>query len=278
MPCTDNMRDRSEVILDKIVPIAGECGKMMLAADQDIIEAETKSSWRDLVTVYDKRIQDYAKDALKESFPEAGFLCEEENRSAEAEDKDALTFVIDPIDGTLNFVHHYGHSCISIACIQDKDPVAAVIYDPYKNELFTAELGKGAYLNGERIRVTDKCLKDTVVLFGTSPYNLELVDETMGRVRALYGHCLDIRRTGSAALDLCYVAAGRAGLYFELELSVWDYAAGALIVQEAGGICSNINGGSLQYCEPRKSSVVAGNIKTIEHIRKATRRSIQKRI
>ena len=138
-----------------------------------------------------------------------------------------------------------------------------MIYDPYKDELFTAERGGGAFLNGRPIHVTEESLENSVVLYGTSPYNLDLADETLVRVRSVYGHCLDVRRSGSAALDLCYVAAGRAGLYFELELSLWDYATGALIVEEAGGICTDISGARLQFTEPGKSSVYAGTGRTI---------------
>ena len=112
--------------------------------------------------------------------------------------------------------------------------------------------------------MTDASLKESLVIFGTAPYNLSLMDQTLARVRSIYGRCQDIRRTGSAALDLCYVAAGRAGLYFELELSLWDYAAGALIVSEAGGRCCRIDGSELRYDGLSKSSIIAGSDRTIE--------------
>ena len=249
-------------MLEVITRIARECGEMMLSAHSGTIESETKSGFRDLVTSFDKRIQEYAVKELAEAFPGAHFLCEEGDFANVG--KDGLTFIIDPIDGTANFTHHYGHSCISIGCVSGTQPVAGVIYDPFLGDMFTAELGKGARLNGEPIHVTDASLKESLVIFGTAPYNLSLMDQTLARVRSIYGRCQDIRRTGSAALDLCYVAAGRAGLYFELELSLWDYAAGALIVSEAGGRCCRIDGSELRYDGLSKSSIIAGSDRTIE--------------
>lgn len=244
-------------MIETVKRIAYECGAMMLSAHSGTIESETKSGFRDLVTEFDKKIQKYAVGELGIAFPEAYFICEEGDYSCEK--ADALTFVIDPIDGTANFTHHYGHSCISIACVQSGVPAAAVIYNPFKDELFTAEKGKGAFLNGEKIHVFEGTLSESLVLFGTAPYNLDLVDETLKRVRMIYGRCQDVRRSGSAALDLCYVAAGRAGLYFELELSLWDYAAGVLIVEEAGGKCLDIKGRELAFDKPVKSSIIAGS-------------------
>lgn len=249
-------------MLEVITRIARDCGEMMLSAHSGTIESETKSGFRDLVTTFDKKIQDYAVKELSEAFPEAHFLCEEGDFANVGDD--GLTFVIDPIDGTANFTHHYGHSCISIGCLRGAKPVAAVIYDPFLNDMFTAELGKGAQLNGEPIHVTDASLKESLVIFGTAPYNLGLMDQTLGRVRSIYGRCQDIRRTGSAALDLCYVAAGRVGLYFEMEVALWDYAAGALIVSEAGGRCCRIDGTELPYDGSIKPSIIAGSDRTIE--------------
>lgn len=237
--------------------VARECGAIMRTAHSGTIEAETKTGFRDLVTTFDKKIQNYAVEELTKAFPGAHFVCEEGDSSHES--ADGLTFVIDPIDGTANFTHHYGHSCTSIACVQNGRPVAAAIYDAFRDELFTAEAGAGAYLNGEPIRIAAGDLAENLVLFGTAPYNLSLTDETLARVRSIYGRCQDIRRTGSAALDLCYVAAGRAGLYFEMELSLWDYAAGALIAEEAGAVCRRIDGGELNYVRPEKSSIIAGS-------------------
>lgn len=242
--------------------VALGCGARMIAAHEENIQSETKSGFRDLVTKYDREIQAYAVEELRTFFPRANFICEEGDVAAP--EAGGLTFIIDPIDGTANFTHHYGHSCVSIGCTQNGRPVAAVIYDPFKGELFTAEKGGGAFLNGEPIKISDGTLAETLVLFGTAPYNLSLADDTLARLRSIYGRCQDIRRTGSAALDLCYVAAGRAGLYFELELSLWDYAAGALIAEEAGATVRTIDGGELDYTNTGKSSIIAGSSARIE--------------
>lgn len=124
--------------------------------------------------------------------------------------------------------------------------------------MFRAEKGQGAYLNDRRLRMEDLPLSEGLVLFGSAPYNPELTEETFRNLRSLFGKCQDVRRSGSAALDLCYVAAGRAALFFESILSVWDYAAGALIVEEAGGRCTAFGGNTLVFDRPVKSSVLAG--------------------
>ena len=245
-----------EYILQEMVRVARGCGDMMCKAHAGTIESETKSGFRDRVTQYDKDIQYYAVSELHAAFPGAHFICEEEDEANPH--AGGLTFIIDPIDGTANFTHHYGHSCTSIGCTLDGEPAAAAIYNPFRDELFTAIKGSGALLNGERIRAAESSLAESLVLFGTAPYNPELSEVTLGCVRSIYGRCQDIRRTGSAALDLCYIAAGRAGLYFELELSVWDFAAGALIAEEAGAQVMTIDGGRLDFSGAGKSSVIAG--------------------
>ncbi|MCR5136715.1 MAG: inositol monophosphatase [Oscillospiraceae bacterium] len=243
-------------LIEAMAQVARGCGALMTEADQKRIAVREKSSFRDLVTEYDVRIQNYAVEELRRRYPEAGFICEEADSAVQG--KGGLTFVIDPIDGTANFVHHFRHSCTSIACISEGRPVAAAIYNPFSDELFTATANGGAYLNGREIRISEGRLSESLVLFGTSPYRPELTEETLARIRSLYGRCLDLRRSGSAALDLCYVAAGRAGLYFELSLSLWDYAAGALIVKEAGGVCTQLDGTAPVFDRPAKCSCIAG--------------------
>lgn len=247
---------------DGMAAVAEECGKIMLSAHEDFIKTTQKTGFRDLVTEYDRKIQALAVEMLSETYPNARFICEEGD--ADELDDDSLVFIIDPIDGTANFTHHYGHSCISIGCTQNGIPTAGVVYDPLRDDMFTAGRGRGAFLNDRRIHISDAKLADTLVLFGTAPYNLSLADETLAKVRSIFGKCQDIRRSGSAALDLCYVAAGRAGLYFELELSLWDYAAGALIAQEAGATVLTIEGQELDFTNRGKSSIIAGSKERIE--------------
>lgn len=215
---------------------------------------ERKSGARDVVTQYDRDVQLLLIEALRAAVPEAHFFCEEMN---EREKLDAEhVFIIDPIDGTMNFVRGFSHSAISVAYALRGRIEAAAVCNPYLDELFTAVRGEGAFLNGRPIRTAADDLKNSVVCFGTAPYRPDLSDRTFALARRMFDESLDVRREGTAELDLCSVAAGRAGLYFELDLSLWDYAAGALIVEEAGGVCRTADGGALPL-DGRKSTIAA---------------------
>lgn len=145
----------------------------------------------------------------------------------------------------------------SVGLLKNQERFLGVVYNPYLKEVFTAVRGKGAYLNGNPISVSGEDLENGIVLFGTSPYNTELARASFDMAYDYFQKCLDIRRSGSAALDLCAVAAGRAERYFELILSPWDFAAGALIVEEAGGIVTTTEGEKLPNLQ--KTSVLARN-------------------
>ena len=224
------------------------------------ILAETKSGRRDVVTEYDRRVQAMLVQRLGGFVPGARFFCEELNERDRL-DAERL-FIIDPIDGTMNFVHGFHHSCISVAYAERGEVLIGAIYNPYVDELFTAVKGCGACLNGKPIRVTDEGLAGSVVCYGTAPYNPETADRTFDTARKLYAASLDLRREGSAALDLCTVAAGRAGLYFEMKVSLWDYAAGALIVREAGGVCCQTDGNPFP-ADGSRTSIAAGSPKAM---------------
>ena len=244
-----------EQIFEAVRRVILECGAIILSADRERILADQKSGFRDLVTKYDVRVQEHAIEALSAAFPDACFVCEEQDAASDT--PDGMTFIIDPIDGTANFVHHFRHSCTSIACAVDGEVVLGAVYDPYQDELFHAIRGRGAYLNRQKLKIYSAPLSEVLVLFGTSPYNAGLSRDTFEIARHIYDQSQDVRRSGSAALDLCYVAAGRAGLFFEGQLSVWDYAAGALIVTEAGGMCTDYAGNRLPLGAGAKSSCVA---------------------
>jgi len=158
----------------------------------------------------------------------------------------------------MNFVRGFHHSCISVAYAERGVVRAGAIYNPYVDEMFTAITGQGARLNGRSIHVADAGLSESLVCFGSSPYAPELADRTFALTKALFLAGLDVRREASAALDLCSVAAGRAGLYFELQLSLWDYAAGVLIAEEAGGQCCTIDGNCFPS-DGSKTSLLAGS-------------------
>ena len=152
-----------------------------------------------------------------------------------------LCFIIDPIDGTTNFIRNFEHSAISVGLAVDRKMVAGVVYDVDKDNLYAAQRGCGATLNGRAIHANRSDLDHSLLLFGSCPYERELAHRTFQMVEKAYTRVLEIRRTGSAALDICYVASGKADLYFELILRPWDYAAAIVIVEEAGGvICTNL--------------------------------------
>ncbi len=231
-----------------------EAAKLMLQA-HDIL-AEDKTDHRDVVTAYDRAVQELLMERLSRELPGARFFCEENDRHDDLQAEHL--FIIDPIDGTMNFVHHLNHSAISVAYTHFGRPEAAAVYNPYVDEMFTAVRGEGATLNGRPIRVDPAPLSETVICFGSAPYNPELTRRTFELAERAYRTGLDVRRQGSAALDLCSVAAGRAGAYFELSISLWDYAAGALIVSEAGGQVTRADGSPLPW-QGVKTSVLAAS-------------------
>lgn len=258
-----NSIDEKEHIINVLTKVERECGKIMLSAKNDLMAIDTKSNFRDVVTKYDKEIQASAIKEILLEFPDAHFIGEEEGMNTFS--KDGLTFIIDPIDGTLNFTHNANHSCISIGCVKGGEPIVGVIYNPYVDEMFTAKKGEGAFLNGKQIHVSNESIKNSLVIFGAAPYNPETFDDTTKRVRHILEYCQDVRHFGSCVLDLCDVAMGCAGIFFEAATCVWDYAAGALLVEEAGGICVTYDNKPLPFDgRKEKSSIIAGSKKIIE--------------
>ena len=191
-----------------------------------------KEGHYNFVTDADVAVQAYLKSALLTLCPGARFYAEEQENEPLT---DAPTFVVDPIDGTINYMRLRHMSAVSIGYLEGRQPVMAVVYNPYANELFYARKGRGAFLNGQPIRVSDLPYDMALVELGTSPYDAELAKQTMAAAGRFLSECGDLRRSGSAAIDLCGVACGRADIFFELRLRPWDVAAGALIVEEAGG-------------------------------------------
>lgn len=241
-------------MVEQLLQAIREEGAVMRGALAAEIRAEEKSGPEDLVTNYDTLVQRHLEEKLHALLPHAGFLGEEGLREPTG---DGSVFIIDPIDGTMNFSRGYQRSSISVALARDGQTVLGAVYDPYLNELFWAERGKGAFCNGRPIRVSDRPLERGIVMFGTAPYYREIADQTFALGRALFDRSLDVRRSGSAAIDLCSVAAGRAEVFYEFRLSPWDYAAAGLILEEAGGVIRTIEGGPVSLTE--KSSVLASN-------------------
>lgn len=251
----------SEQILEKIADLVRECGLLVKNADRRHLHVDAKAGRANFVTEYDKKVQERLRAGLLAIIPNAHFIGEE--GSSQAFSRSGAFFIVDPIDGTTNFIRDYHASSISVALVVDGAAELGVVYNPYLDEMFTAQRGRGAFCNGSQLHVSSEPLENALVIFGTSPYREDLSEKSFKLAYAYLKKAVDVRRSGSAALDLCAVAAGRADLFFELSLSPWDYAAGALIVEEAGGIASDADGGKLAYDHP--CSVVARNkaVKTL---------------
>ena len=234
-------------MLSKIIDTVKKAGEIVLSAHNQESAVTAKEGKKNFVTKYDVAVQEFLFQELGKSFPEAEFVGEE---GADNIGCNALRFIIDPIDGTTNFMQDFRCSCISVALCNENDVIAGVVYNPYTNELFSAEKGKGAYLNGEKISVSERPLSDGLALFGTSPYHPENTDETFALLRRVFDFCRDIRRSGSAAYDICTVACGRCEVFFEKELQPWDVAAGTLILKEAGGLALNFEGKDISFSRP----------------------------
>lgn len=235
-------------MIEQIKAIVRQAGQIVLKA-HDIREGvESKQGRANFVTKYDVEVQDFLYKELAGICPQATFIGEEGEKQEQVPGE--YCFIIDPIDGTTNFIFDYRHSAISVGLLFQDEMIAGVVYNPYLDEMFSAEKGKGAYLNGRSLTVTDLKLSDGIVAFGSCPYNREKADATFQLARKLFDKALDIRRSGSAALDICYVAAGRFVLYYELLLQPWDFAAASLIVTEAGGRIFATDRDSLSYTSP----------------------------
>lgn len=209
----------------------------------------------DYVTLVDTRIQSFLFEELKKIAPQIQFLGEEDGFHEMTGD---AFWILDPIDGTTNLIHDYKHSTVSLGLYRQGEIVLGIVYDPFREELFYAEKGKGSFCNGEPIHVSGaQSLSETIVGIGTAPYHKELAAENFARFQRVFEKSQDIRRTGSAAQELAYVAAGRTGAYFEKILQPWDFAAGLLLIQEAGGRVTDFQGKPVDPARP--GSVLATN-------------------
>ena len=246
-------------MLEKIIEAVKQAGIIYKSAAGDL-GIENKGSAVNLVTEYDKKIQDFLFCELSKIVPGCSFLGEEGDGNKEL--ADGYCFIIDPIDGTTNFIKGFQHSAISVGLAKDKELILGVVMDPDLDNIYYAEKGKGAYLNGKRIHVTDCDMQNSLVLFGTCPYEHELAKKTFELTEQVFYKCVEIRRGGSAALDICYVAAGKADLYYELILRPWDLAGATVVLKEAGGVCMTLDKEEIS-CE-RISSYVCSNGKNLD--------------
>lgn len=242
-------------MLEQIISIVREAGEIVLSAHDVWSQTHEKSSAADLVTEYDLAVERFLKEKLPPLVPGALFFGEEEKENASP--LTGWVFIVDPIDGTTNFVRGLKHSAISVALAHDGVVEYGVVYDPYKDEIFSAKRGGGAFLNGRPIHVSERPLDQGVFGMGTAIYDRQFIAPTMRVTEQLFRRSCDFRRLGAAALDLCDVACGRLDLFFEYSLSPWDHAAGGLILIEAGGVLSTLEGRPMDYT--RRCSVWASN-------------------
>ncbi|MEJ5329089.1 MAG: inositol monophosphatase family protein [Desulfobaccales bacterium] len=220
----------------------------------------------DPVTESDLQSQEIIISLIRQAFPDHAILAEEDlpgsgddDNAADPEGKGAAShrWIIDPLDGTVNYAHGFPMFCVSVACEVAGRLEVGVIYDPLREELFEARRGGGAWLNGRRLRVSATDLLEAALLVTGFPYNIrERLPATVARLRNMIARAQGVRRAGSAALDLAYVAAGRFDGFWEEGLKPWDTAAGVLLVTEAGGRLSTFEGGAYDIFAP---SIVATN-------------------
>jgi myo-inositol-1(or 4)-monophosphatase len=209
----------------------------------------------DFVSEVDRSAEAAIIQILRSKFPHHAILAEESGQHK----GDEYQWIIDPLDGTTNFLHSFPHFSISIALLVKGRLEIGVIYDPIREEMFTASRGEGALLNDHRIRVSNRKSMNGALLGTGIPYrDFRFTDHYMGMLRDLLKESAGIRRPGSAALDFAYLAAGRIDGFWELGLSEWDFAAGAVLVREAGGLVTDIGGGE-QFL--KTGNVIAGNMK-----------------
>ena len=215
-------------MVNKIIEIVREASNLM---KQEDIVVEQKGNDSNYVTSADVNVQQFLKEKLSELLPNSAFIGEEGDELGESE----YTWVVDPIDGTSNFIRDIGISAISVGLLKNGEPYIGVVYQPYRDEMFWAEIGKGAYLNGKRIQVSERDFKHSHLCSAMSLYNKDYAKPCFNIIERVYSESDDLRRLGSAAVELVYLAAGRVELYFEIKVFPWDIAAAIPIISEAGG-------------------------------------------
>lgn len=239
------MRVLTDVLAEQAEEAVREAGALL--TDPAAVQTILSKSPTDFVTNVDLAVQSLLRDRLFQLAPAVQFLGEEGDHTAI--DPGRPFWILDPVDGTTNLIHRFQHSAVSLALAEDGQVTFGVVYHPYTQECFTTRRGGGAFQNGRPIRVSGTIrLAESLLSAGTVPGRRELADEAFRQMRALYDRCQDVRRTGCASLDLCYVACGRLDGYVELSLQPWDYAAGMLIVAEAGGRVTAPDGSPLSLC------------------------------
>lgn len=240
--------------LIEIIKEAGEILKEGYFSKKDV----TFKAKKDLVTKYDVAVENFLKEKFEKEFTSFNLIAEESDNS-NCEFNDSI--IIDPIDGTTNFVNKVPHTCISVGVYRNKKPYIGIVYNPILDELYSAVVGQGAYLNDDKLEVSNEDNFQKALLSTGFPYsgatNQDDLNDVIKKIKDILPKCQDIRRLGSAAIDLCYVARGTYEGYYEMNLKAWDVSAGLIILQEAGGKVSTIDGSDYSLFEDKY--IVASN-------------------
>ena len=252
-------------MLNIAVKAARRAGQIINRASMDVghLKVSVKQQ-SDYVTEVDHAAEAVIIDTLREAYPTHSILAEESGATEGSKGESEYQWIIDPLDGTTNFIHGFPHYAVSIGLAHKGSMSHAVIYDPTKNELFTASKGAGAFLNDKRLRVSART-KLAEALIGTGfPYRVfDHIDAYMGIFKDLAQKCAGMRRPGAASLDLAYVAAGRLDGFWEFGLSPWDMAAGTLLISEAGGLVGDLAGESNYMAT---GNIIGGNPKIFSQL------------
>ena len=236
----------TESLVEETVQAVQEAGACL--SDPAAVHSIRTKGETDYVTNVDLAVQELLRERLAALAPDVQFMGEEQDNTGL--DWSRPCWILDPVDGTTNLIHNFRHSAISLALAEGGQTVFGVVYNPYTEECFTARRDGGAFRNGVPIHVSNVSrLADSLLSAGTVPGRRELADTAFRQMRALYNRCQDVRRNGCASLDLCWVACGRLDGYVELSLQPWDYAAGMLIVEEAGGRVTVLDGSPLSLSQ-----------------------------
>ena len=249
-----------------IEAIVREAGGMILSAHLEKESIHKKAGPANFVTDYDVRIQEFLISRLSAALPGAAFFGEEETEGNRHSVGAGCTFFIDPIDGTTNFMFDYHNSCVSVGLAEGGRMTAGWVYNPYADQMYSAVRGRGAWLNGKRLRMENQGLEQGICAFGCARYNDGGVDLMFDVVKDLFLASLSIRNGGSAAIDLCRVASGSNVAYIELLLQPYDYAAANVIIEEAGGTIGQADGKDITL--ERGCSIVAGTPKAAEQVKR----------
>lgn len=247
-------------ICEEMIDVAKGAGELI--SHREDIRVSQKGDIANLVTTMDVKSQDYILKRLMKILPEAKIIAEESDHN---EFDQGYVWVVDPIDGTTNYAYDLKQSCISIALLYKGTGFIGVVYNPYLDETFVGVKGHGSYLNEKMIHVRDHDLHASLVTVGTAPYAKEKADITFDNLKKIFLNARDLRRSGSATLDLCHVACGRYDAFYEASLAPWDYSAAATIIQEAGGIIDALAPDRWGYT--KSIAVIAGNKNNFEPLK-----------